>query len=119
MKFLENLNSELIIFWKSKMTCILNLWKWRKVICNDRWWDYSFMLEILLFKLKDMEENWGTRTHYVGDYDDKKILQELIEDLEWMLDEENEFLDNYAEEYKKRSRRFWGRMDRHHRKFWD
>jgi hypothetical protein len=115
---------------KQKITCLSNLWKWRKVICKDRWWDYSFMLEILLFKLKDMNSHWGTSTHYQGDLDDKKILEELIEDLEWMVNvddyspdrkfnniaDEMKYID---EEYKKRSSRFWGRMDRHHRKFWD
>jgi len=96
-----------------------NFRRYRKVIWRDRWWDYSFLLELLHFKLTDMEKNWGNNTHYVGDYEDKKILQEIIEDLEWMMDEDNSLAKDYEAEYKKRSRRMFGRLDRHHRKFWD
>jgi len=116
---------------KNTITGFSNLWKWRKIIWNDRWWDYSFFLKIVLFKLKDIEEHWGKDTHYVNDLDEKETLQKLIKDLEWMLDEEkeNEIMDkvsdltegfkNYDQEYKKISSRFFGRLDRHHRKFWD
>jgi hypothetical protein len=96
-----------------------NLWKWRKIIWKDRWWDYYYFLEMLRFKLKDMEEHWGKDTHYVNDYKEKEVLQALIEDLEWMLNNDNEFKDGYAEEYKKRSKRFFDRLGRHHQKFWD
>lgn len=98
---------------------IENLFKYRKLIWEDRWWDYYFLLEMLKFKLKDMEEKWGSETHYVNDLDEKETLKKLIEDLEWMLDDENEFKDGYEEEYKKRSRSFFGRLDRNHRKLWD
>lgn len=123
----EGLKFEIDYFWKNSIIVpireffrgIFNLWKWRKIIWRDRWWDYYFFLGILRFKLKDMEEHWGTSTHYVGDYEDKKIIKELLEDLDWMLDDEHEFNKDYEEEYKKRSKRFFGRLDRHHRKFWD
>ena len=104
---------------KSFLKGIDNLIKWRKIIWQDRWWDYYFLLEILQFKLKDMEENWGKNTHYVNDYKDKEIIKSLLEDLTWMLDNENEFNDGYLEEYKKRSKRFFDRLHRHHQKFWD
>jgi hypothetical protein len=104
---------------KSFLKGINNLIKWRKIIWQDRWWDYYFLLEILHFKLKDMEENWGKNTHYVNDYKDKDIIKSLIDDLEWMLDDDNELNDGYLEEYKKRSKRFFGRLDRGHRKLWD
>jgi len=108
--------------WHTFNVCVSNLWKYKKIICQDRWWDYSFMLNLLHFKLKDMYDNWGVRTHYIGDYDDKELLGDMLEDLEWMLDDENELRyssQEYEKEYKRRSKRFWGRMDRHHRKFWD
>jgi len=104
---------------KSFFKGINNFLKWRKIIFKDRWWDYYFLLKILHFKLQDMEYHWGKDTHYVKDYEEKKILKNLLEDLEWMLDDENEFNDGYEEEYKKRSRRFFNRLDRHHRKLWD
>ncbi len=96
-----------------------NLLRFRKIIWNDRWWDYSFFLELMLFKLKDMQEHWGTDTHYVGDLDDKEIIDKLVEDLDWMLNNEEEFNDGYEKKYKKRSKAFFGRLDRHHRKLWD
>jgi hypothetical protein len=125
--FLENTKFELDYWWHNSIMHPIrkffkgldNLWKWRKIIWNDRWWDYTYFLELLRFKLHDMEEHWGRDTHYLKDYDDKKRIQDLIEDLEWMLNEENIFEENYEEEYKKRSRRFFGRLDRNHRKFWD
>jgi len=104
---------------KSFFRGIENLKKWRHIIWNDRWWDHSFMLEILHLKLKTMEENWGSNTHYVGDLEDKESLKKLVEDLEWMIDPDNEFIDGYDDEYKKVSKRFFGRLDRNHRKFWD
>ncbi len=99
---------------------VSNCWKWRKIIWGDRWWDYYFLMRILQFKLKEMEKHWGVDTHYVNDLDDKQKLKELIEDLDWMLnDDVDDLTKDYEEEYKKRSKRFFGRLDRHHRKFWD
>jgi len=104
---------------KSFFVGIENLRKWRKIIWNDRWWDHAFMMEILEFKLKDMESNWGTNTHYVGDLDEKETLKKLLDDISWMNNPENELIDGYTEEYKKRSKRFFGRLERNHLKFWD
>ena len=98
--------------------CVTNLWKWKSVICKDRWWDYSFFLELLLFKLKDMEENWGRNTHYIGDYDDKKILQELISDLELLIEMDDD-IEYKEEDRKKVANRFFGKLGRHYHKFWD
>ena len=124
---LENISFEISYWWNNSILYpirsfkkgISNLWKWRKIIWKDRWWDYYYLLELLRFKLQDMENHWGKDTHYVNDYDEKKILQDMIEDLEWMLNDENELKDGYQEEYKKRSKRFFGRLDRHHKKLWD
>ncbi len=106
--------------WNSLWRGIDNLRIYRKIIWNDRFWDHTFLLELILFKLKTMEEHWGKDTHYVNDTDEKETLQKLIEDLEWMLDPD---VDDYTKEgiaeYKKRSRAFFGRLDRNHLKFWD
>lgn len=104
---------------RSFMYGINNLIIWRKIIFRDRWWDYSYMLDIQLFKLKKLEEHWGKDTHYVGDFEDKDTLKKLIKDLEWMIEESNEFDEGYEKEYKKRARSFYGRLERNHRKFWD
>jgi hypothetical protein len=121
--------------WRSFRNGCSNLIKYRKIIWHDRWWDYYFLLNIILFKLKDMEKHWGTDTHYVNDTDEKEILQKLIKDLEWMLnenhaddfakDETGEALEikeqykRYDDAYKKISKSFFGRLDRNHRKLWD
>ncbi len=106
--------------WRSLINGIDNFRRYRSLIWNDRWWDYSFFLHQMLFKLKEMEDSWGKDTHYVNDTDDKEILQKLIEDLEWMLDDDKDDLTKeYEAEYKKRSRAFFGRLDRNHRKLWD
>lgn len=96
-----------------------NLKMYRSLIWNDRWWDYSFFMQLIEFKLKRMEEHWGKDTHYIGDQDEKDTLKKLIEDLEWLNNDEHEFTKDYEDEYKKRSRSFFGRLDRNHRKFWD
>jgi len=105
--------------WRNFLRGIENLRKYRKLIWADRWWDYYFFMEMLRFKLKDMEENWGKNTHYIGDQDDKDTLKKVIADLDWMLDDNNEFKDGYDAEYKKRSKRAFGYIERHHRKWWD
>jgi hypothetical protein len=61
---------------------IKNLIKYFKLIWKDRWWDYYYLEELILFKLKDMENKWGNETHYVGDKFTKKRLQVLIKKLE-------------------------------------
>ncbi len=107
---------------RSFRTGIYNLIKYRSIIWRDRWWDYSFMLNLLEFKLEDMRQHWGVDTHYVNDKDDRNILDELVEDLKWLNDSEKEFemsLAEYDTEYKKRSKRFFGRLERHHQKLWD
>ena len=44
---------------------IKNLWNYKSVIWNDRWYDYSFIIKLLEFKLKDTIKNWD-KAHYVG-----------------------------------------------------
>ena len=115
---MKNFIRDKIVYpWKDLKYCINNLFKWRKIICNDRWWDYAFLLELLKFKLEDMNYFWGRHTHYVGDYDDKKILEELIEDINFLIEYDGE--PEKEKEYKKVSNRFWSKLGRHYQKFWD
>lgn len=39
---------------------VKNLWTWRKIIWNDRQWDYAFFYDILYKKLEVMEEYFST-----------------------------------------------------------
>ena len=101
---------------KNLKTCISNFWKWKKIICQDRWWDYYFLLIILRFKLNDMYCHWGKNTHYYGDYDHKEILKNIIKDLDYLIEADD--LEN-SEEYTRISKRFWSKLGRHYQKFWD
>ena len=40
------------------ITGIKNLWLWKKVIWNDRWWDYIYLLKLIKFKLELMEKHF-------------------------------------------------------------
>jgi len=71
-------------------TGIKNLWLWKRIIWNDRWWDYSFLDTIILFKLKDMSKHWVKDTHYINDECDKKIIDKLISLLEEIQELEDE-----------------------------
>lgn len=60
---------------------IKNFWKYRKVIWKDRWYDYSYILKLLEFKLKDTIENWDN-THYVGSEFTKLRMQVILNRIE-------------------------------------
>lgn len=106
-----------------------NYWKFRKVIFRDRWWDYSFLDEIILFKLKDMEKHWGKDTHYLGDGFTKGRLRVLIRRLEKleediddsMMSSLNKKLTKQQMErnYHKQLDSFYKVLGRNIRKFWD
>jgi len=102
-------------FWYDFIDGIKNLFKYSKLVWRDRWWDYYFLEDWILFKLKDMEKHWGKKTHYVGDCFTKKRLQVLIKKLEELkkLDEEfdKDIMKKRAEVYKL--------LGRNIGKFWD
>ena len=79
---------------------LYNFWKFRKIIFRDRFWDYSFLVEILVFKLKDMEDNWVKNTHYEGDKFTKgriTVLRKRIESLEDDIQEiEERYMDYFS-----------------------
>lgn len=81
LEFNEDLLKSTLSWFRSTRTGLLNFWKWRKIIYNDRWYDYEFLLDVMEFKLVDMEKNWVVNTHHVGDEKTKLSLQEIIEDL--------------------------------------
>jgi hypothetical protein len=73
---------------------IKNLWTYRKVIWNDRWYDYSYMFKLLEFKLKDTIKSWDG-AHYVGSGFTKKRMQIVLNRIE----EYETNLDNLQEMY--------------------
>lgn len=60
---------------------VKNLWKYRKVIWDDRWYDYQYIFFILEFKLKNTIKNWD-KAHYVGSHFTKLRMQVLLNRIE-------------------------------------
>jgi len=81
---------------KSVYNGIKNFWKWKKIIWNDRWYDYSFLDEIIRFKLTNMKNHWRKDTHYVGDWDERLLLERLVEILDEIDYIENEMPENMS-----------------------
>ena len=97
---IEDIDYKRHSFWSSFrgfFNGLYNFWKFRKIIFRDRFWDYSFLVEILVFKLKDMEDNWVKNTHYEGDKFTKgriTVLRKRIESLEEDIQEiEERYMD--------------------------
>ena len=67
---------------------IWNYWYWRKVIWNDRWWDYSFFNIIMKHKLKSMEGKWN-KSYSVNADETKLIIEYGIELLDNIVRLEN------------------------------
>jgi chaperonin cofactor prefoldin len=44
--------------WTDFKNGVINLWKYKKLIWNDRWWDSVFLHNMIKFKIKDMRDNW-------------------------------------------------------------
>ena len=60
---------------------IKNFWTYRKVIWNDRWYDYKHIFNILEFKLKDTIKNWD-KAHYIGSHFTKLRMQITLNRIE-------------------------------------
>ncbi len=56
---------------------IKNLWTYKSIIWNDRWYDYSYIFKLLEFKLKDTIKNWD-KAHYVGSEFTKLRMQIIL-----------------------------------------
>ena len=95
-----------------------NYKRWKEVIDIDNDYHFVYLLVIIRHKLKLIEEMWGKYTDHEKDYEEKEKLQELIDDVDWLI---NEILlgDYKSEEYKKRSKSFFNKLDRIHTKLID
>lgn len=107
---------------------ISNFWKYRKIIWNDRWWDYDFTLKMIRFKLNDNIQNWD-KSHYVGFEFTKKRMIVLLKRLDLFEEEIEELQYMYfrmlisKDEYLKRKNiiihKCWFSLGRNIRRFWD
>jgi len=83
--YFEQLKFNLNYYWQARVRQpinqikdgIQNLWVWFPIIWHDRWWDYSFMHNMLAFKLKRMQHGWAG-AHYIECEKEERKLAELI-----------------------------------------
>lgn len=107
---------------------IKNFWKYKKVIANDRWYDYQFIFNLLEFKLKDNIKNWDN-AHYIGSNFTKLRMQVIlnrIEEFQTNLENIQEmyyFKEISKEEYKKLKNELidktWKTFGKNITRFWD
>jgi len=121
-KWFQSEISYLKFLWETKILDRIvakrNHKRWKEVIDIDNDYHFVYLLVIIRHKLKLVEEMWGKYTDHEKDYEEKEKLQELIEDADWLI---NEVLlgDYKSEEYKKRSKSFFNKLDRIHTKLID
>lgn len=81
---------------------IKSFWYWRKIIWNNRWWDYGYLLYLIEHQLRLMADNWD-KSHYVGSEEEKaeieeslRLLEELNNTTNWDMEQEwfEEFIDS-------------------------
>ena len=107
---------------------IKNLWKYKSVIWNDRWYDYQYIFSLLEFKLKDTIKNWDN-AHYVGSEFTKKRMQVLLnrieeyqtnlENLEELYYTKKITRDEYYKQKEELLNKTWKTLGRNITRFWD
>lgn len=107
---------------------IKNFWNYRRIIWNDRWYDYSFFLILIKFKLKLMIKNWDS-AHYIGSNFTKGRMIVLLKRLENFEEELDNIAEQYykkiltKEEYRKQKRKIlqkvWYSFGKNLMRFWD
>ena len=98
--FFSNMQSN----WYSFLEGLINLWTWKKIIWNDRWYDHTFLHTMLRKKLSLMAKGWE-EAHYVGseyELETLKKLVQILDDIE-KLEEESytsyDMIDNKYQEF--------------------
>lgn len=132
----EDIIFEIKYFWNNNILDVLynikrvikNFWKYKRVIANDRWYDYQFIFNLLEFKLKDNIKNWDN-AHYVGSHFTKLRMQVVLNRIEeFQINLENiqemYYLKKISkEEYKKLKNdlldKTWKTFGRNITRFWD
>ena len=105
-----------------------NLWTYKSVIWNDRWYDYSYIFNILEFKLEQNIKNWD-KAHYVGSEFTKGrmiiCLQRIreyntnLENLQELLFTKKISKHEYISQKDKLMNRTWKSFGRNIQRFWD
>jgi outer membrane protein assembly factor BamD (BamD/ComL family) len=105
-----------------------NLWKYKGIVWKDRWWDYEFLINIIIFKLDDMIKNWDD-AHYVGsDFTKKRMIvirnriasyEDNMESLYKKFSYGKITKEELEKEIEKLNNKTWGALGKNIRKFWD
>lgn len=74
--------------WYSFLEGLQNLWKYRKVVWQDRWYDHRYLMTMLRFKLQDMHDNWDN-SHYLEHNREKADIALMLS----LIDKYNELSD--------------------------
>ena len=116
-----------VVFYNIK-NGLKNLWIYKSIIWNDRWYDYSYIFKILEFKLEQNIKNWN-KAHYVGSEFTKKrmiICLQRIQEYNTNLENLQELLFTkkiskleYLKQKDKLLNRTWKSFGRNIQRFWD
>jgi len=86
-------------------------------LIEDKDDDFIYINKLLLLKLKKVERIWGNETNYVGDYNDKEKLKEIIKEFEEVI-EFQETSDDEREN-KKKNFKIYGKLGHLIPKLWN
>ena len=116
---------------KEVIAGIKNLWRWRKVIYNDRDWDQWYIYEILKTKLQHQSEHFLKHGWTVDTPKDAAKMRECIELIEIVQNEviidgalqndkwTEEEIDAAVEEHHKARKQLFNLMEKHIEEWWD
>lgn len=97
--FIEEMKDKIERIYYNVKNGLRNLWKWRKVVWNDRPWDYVYIFKALRFKLEDTQKCIdGT---FVGSEEEVKKIKSLIEAIDRIIED-----DYVSEEYKEMDKKY-------------
>lgn len=108
-KYFRNDNcitSPVFSFFRNIKTGLVNLWKWKSVVWNDRDFDYYNLYVILQFKLKQMHKRFEKDDVYVNQGKDAKRIKICCLLLDRLT---NEFF--YHENACKNHDKKWGKLN--------
>lgn len=98
-EMVEVLKNNLSRFFYNVKNGLRNFWKWRKVVWNDRPWDYVYIFKALRFKLDETQRCIdGT---FVGADEEAAKIRSLIDAIDRILED-----DYVKEEYEEMDRKY-------------
>ena len=105
-----------------------NYWIYRKIIWNDRWYDHSFFISLIDFKLQTLIDNWDYSNYVGSDFTKKRIIviKKRISSYQDNLDElHTQYFDKKISKSElkyninKLNDKTWKELGRNLIRFWD